>query len=283
MIRFTHQNTRTQLFALFLSAAPLAALGANVDIQPIPDLPLNNVPSVPAAVAAPPATSLWQISLGGGASYAPRYEGAAHDRLRFMPLIEASYNNGKFFISPLRGMGYNFSEEKELQYGVRLMPGHYRRQSMDPHLNGMGDIGLIPEVGLFFNQRIAPCYISGGITGGSHGNHAELGGGIGFPLSAIDRLRIGVNLNWGDDRYNQTYFGVTDVQAAASGNVLTAYTAGAGIKDYALTANWVRNYGKNWFSSAGFSWKQLMGSARQSPLTQRSSASSLNFLVGYRF
>lgn len=153
-----------------------AALGANVDIQPIPDLPLSNVPPTPSTVAAPPA-SAWRFSLGGGASYAPRYEGAARDRLRFMPLLDASYN-GKFFISPLRGMGYNLSDEKEVQYGVRLVPGHSRRESADPRLSGMGNIRLIPEAGLFFNRRFAPWYISSGITTGSHGTHAELRGTI---------------------------------------------------------------------------------------------------------
>lgn len=272
-----------KLFTLLLAGGfPMAALGANIDIQPIPDLPLNNVPSTPATVAAP-APSAWQFSLGGGASYAPRYEGAAGDRLRFIPLLEASYNNGKFFISPLRGMGYNFSDERDVQYGVRLMPGHSRRQSADPHLNGMGNIRYVPEAGLFYNRRIAPWYLSSGITTGSQGTHAELGGGIGFPLSGADRLRLGANLNWGDTHYNQTYFGVTAAQAAASGNVLTAYNANAGVKDFALTGNWIHNYDRNWFSNAGLSYKWLTGSARQSPLTQRSAAGSLNFLLGYRF
>jgi outer membrane protein len=272
-----------KLIVLLLAVViSMPALGANVDIQPIPDLPLNNVPAAPATEAAP-TTSAWKFSVGGGASYAPRYEGASHDRLRFMPLLEASYNDGKFFISPLRGMGYNFSDEKDVQYGVRLAPSHNRKQNVDPHLNGMGDIGFTPEIGVFYNQRFAPWYISSGISTGNHGTHAELGGGIGIPLSVADRLRLGANLNWGDTKYNQTYFGVTAAQAAASGYVLTAYTASAGIKDYALTGNWVHSFSKEWFSTAGLSYKWLTGSAKQSPLTQRSSAGSVNYLVGYRF
>lgn len=268
---------------MFLAtAASLTAMAADVDIQPIPDLPLNNIPPTSTAVTAPVAGG-WRFSAGGGASYAPRYEGAASNRLRFMPLAEASYNNGKLFISLLRGGGYNFSDNRDVQYGVRLAPGRGRRESADPHLNGMGNINFTPEAGVFYNQRFAPWYISGAISTGSHGIHAELGSGIGIPLSAADRLRLGVNLNWGDTRYNQTYFGVTAEQAAASGNVLTAYNASAGIKDYALTANWLHNYTKEWFSTAGLSYKWLAGSAKQSPLTLRSSMGSVNFLVGYRF
>jgi outer membrane protein len=261
---------------------PLSARAANVDMEPIPDLPLNTIPPL-AATETKPSPPVWKFSVGGGASYAPRYEGAANDRLRFMPLLEASYNDGHFFMSLLRGIGYNFSEERDMQYGVRISPGPGRRESTDPHLSGMGNIGFTPEAGLFFNRRFAPWYVSSGISTGSHGTHVEERTGIGFPVSASDRLRMGVNLNWGDSKYNQTYFGVTDAQAAASGNVLTTYNASAGIKDYAVTANWLHNYNQDWFSTAGLSYKWLAGSAKQSPLTQRDSAGSANFLVGYRF
>jgi outer membrane scaffolding protein for murein synthesis (MipA/OmpV family) len=262
---------------------PIAALGANnIDIQPIPDLPLKNTPP-PSSADAAPQNQLWQVSLGGGMSYGPRYDGAANDRLRFVPLLDASYNNGKFFFSPLRGIGYNFSSNKEAQYGVRLALGHARNESADPHLKGMGDITYVPETGLFFNQRLGLTYVSGGVTTGSHGSHIELGSGVGFPLGKSDRLRLGFNLNWGDKQYVQTYYGITTAQAAASGYALTAHEAGAGIMDYALTSNWAHNYDRSWFSNAGVSYKLLTGSAQYSPLTLRSATTSMNFLVGYRF
>ena len=259
---------------------PFSARAASMDMEPIPDLPLN---TLPPSMGAKPSVPVWKFSVGGGASYAPRYEGAANDRPRLMPLLEASYNDGQFFMSLLRGIGYNFSAAKNMQYGVRVSPGPGRRESADPHLSGMGNIGFTPEAGLFFNRRFAPWYVSSGISSGSHGMHVEAGAGIGFPVSASDRIRMGINLNWGDSKYNQTYFGVTPEQAAASGNVLASYTASAGIKDYALTANWLHDYNRDWFSTAGLSYKWLAGSAKQSPLTQRSSAGSANFLVGYRF
>jgi outer membrane scaffolding protein for murein synthesis (MipA/OmpV family) len=276
-------NTKARMKILFLVlsvAAPVPVLAANFDIQPIPDLPLSNLP---ASTEADTSAGTWRFTLGGGLSYAPRYEGAVHDRLRFMPLLDATYKNGKFFASPLRGVGYNFSGDRDAQYGVRLTPGKNRRESADSHLTGMGNIGFTPEAGLFYNQRFAPWYISSAISTGDHGTHAELGSGIGFALSPTDRLRVGVNLMWGDSKYNQTYFGVTPAQATASGNVLTAFNASSGVKDYALTGNWLHSFDRKWFSNAGVSYKWLTGSAKQSPLTQRRAASSVNYLVGYRF
>ena len=93
---------------------------------------------------------VWQASLGAGAAYVPRYEGAANNILRAAPLIDVSYSNGKFFISMTRGVGYNFSDSPYVQYGVRLGLGNARSESDDPHLNGMGDLKYIAEGGLFF-------------------------------------------------------------------------------------------------------------------------------------
>ncbi|HEY5994621.1 MAG TPA: MipA/OmpV family protein [Gallionellaceae bacterium] len=264
------------LLAAGMAALPAYAQRANT--EPIPDLPLRNVP--PAGEPAP-APSEWNVTLGGGMGYVPRYEGSANDRLRFMPLLEAS--KGHLFISPLRGIGYNFSDDRSKEYGVRLSLGHARWENADARLKGMGDIRYSAEGGAFLNLRFGPWYISSGLTTGIRGTHAELGGGMGLPVSSADRLRLGVNLNWGNGKYNQTYFGVNDQQALASGGVLTAYSASAGVKDYALTANWAHNFGKQWFSSTGFSVKRLAGSAANSPLTVRRTLSSANFLLGYRF
>lgn len=268
-------------FAGGVLLSPIAS-GEEIDTQQIPDLPVRSVPSGrPAENAA--SRSGWNFMLGGGISYAHRYEGAAGNRLRFMPLLEVSYNNGKLFISPLRGIGYNFSDDRNVQYGLRLAMVMGRRQNVDPHLNDMGDISRTAEFGPYLNWRVAPWYISGGINASSHGAHAELGGGLNLPLSAADRIRLGTNLNWGSAQYNQAYFGVTPAQAAASNNVLTPYQPGAGIKDYALTANWTHNYTKEWSGTAGWSSKRIVGSDQYSPLVMRRAMQSFNFLVGYRF
>jgi outer membrane protein len=268
----------TFLFLIFGVATVPIAFADSINIQPIPDLPLRSVPS--AGEATPPVSG-WRVSMGAGISFAPRYEGAANNRLRLVPLLEAT--DGHFFFGTLRGAGYNFSENRNLEYGVLLAPGHARWQNSDPRLNGMGDIRYSIEPGVFFNVRSAPWYFSSGFYTGIHGTHAEMGGGIFFLLSPADRIRFGVNLDWGNAQYNQTYFGVTPGQAVASGNALTPYSADAGIKDYALTSNWAHSFSKHWFSTAGVSYKWLAGSVQYSPLVESRIMRSLNFLVGYRF
>jgi outer membrane protein len=270
------------IIIIFATVASFCALGANMDnieLEPIPDLPINVVPSM--GMTTPVAG--WQFALGGGAGYAPVYEGSAESRIRFMPLLEATYDYGKFFLSPLRGIGYNFSDVRYTQYGIRVAPGRTRMESEDTHLNGMGNINFTPEAGLFFNKLFSHWYISSGINTGNNGTHAELGSGVRFRVTDVDGFRFGINLDWADTKYNQTYFGVTQEQSAASGNVLIPYNANAGIKDYALTFNWAHNFNKEWFSNCGLTYKWRTGSAEQSPLTQRDSSARLAFLLGYRF
>ena len=106
-------------FLVSLSLVSFSVMAANIDIEQIPGLPIKNIPPATSADSLAQSNKAWQVSLGGGLSYAPRYEGAANDRLRFMPLFDARYNNGKFFISPIRGIGYNFSDDKDTQYGIQ--------------------------------------------------------------------------------------------------------------------------------------------------------------------
>ena len=223
----------------------------------------------------------WKVTVGAGAATVPRYEGAGTNRIRFVPLLDLQH--GRFFAGTARGIGYNLSDNPALQYGPRLSVAPYRRQSVDARLNGMGDIGYGAEAGAYFNARLAPWYFKSSIAAGNHGTRLNFGGGYVMKLAATDKLNLGIGVNWANARYMQTYFGVTAAQAAASGGVLTAYNAGAGIKNYELKANWTHVWSRQWFSTAGVSIRQLAGTARNSPLTMRRTASSASFVVGYRF
>lgn len=225
----------------------------------------------------------WQATLGAGLSYAPRYEGAAYNRLRLVPLLDISYNKGGFFIGIARGIGFNFSDSKYIQYGVRALVGQARSQDEDPRLYGTGYIDYYPEASLFLSGRVGPLSFSSGVANSVYGTRADAGCSISIPLGKDDRIRLGAVVNWGDANYNQTYFGVTAAQAAASGNVLTPYNAGEGKKDTAWSASWRHSFDKEWFGSTSLTYKRLEGGAQFSPLTQRTSTLGLSYILGYRF
>jgi outer membrane scaffolding protein for murein synthesis (MipA/OmpV family) len=225
----------------------------------------------------------WQVSIGTGVSYAPRYDGDAENQLRLVPLLDINYHKGKFFIGVTRGIGFNFSEVKYFQYGVRVLLGEARSQDADARLYGMGNIDYYPEGSLFFSTHLGFMSLSSSIASSDYGTHANVGGNVAIPLGEDDRFRLGATINWGDSIYNQTYFGVTAAQATASGNVLAPYNAAEGKKDTTLSASWVHNFDKSWFSTTSVSYKRLEGSAQLSPLTQRASMVGESLMLGYRF
>ena len=221
----------------------------------------------------------WRFTAGAGIASVPRYEGAAGNRVRVFPLLDAS--NGHFFIGTGRGIGYNFSDDRSFQYGLRLHRAHGRKQDDDPHLNGTGDIGKAAEAGIYANAHFSNLYFASGLSNSSHGAHLQLGGGYTILLAATDLVRFGPSLNWANKKYMQTYFGIDATQSAAS--LLPVYTAGSGIKDYAINVRWLHFYSGTWFSNAGYSFKRLAGGVRQSPLVQDSTLHSASLAFGYRF
>jgi outer membrane scaffolding protein for murein synthesis (MipA/OmpV family) len=223
----------------------------------------------------------WKIVVGGGVASVPRYEGGSTNRYRAVPVLDME--KGNFFAGVSRGVGYNFSNDRSLQYGIRLTLAHARYQNADPRLNGMGDIRYTGEAGAFVSVDREHWYGLGNFATSSNGVRAELGGGFHTRLSELDTIRIGAMLDWGNGKYNQTFFGVTAAQAAASGNLLTAYNASSGVKDYGVTASWMHSFDRNWFSNVTLTAKQLSGAAKSSPLTTKTTMSSGAMTVGYRF
>ncbi|MDX8399026.1 MAG: MipA/OmpV family protein [Gallionellaceae bacterium] len=221
--------------------------------------------------------------MGAGVKYGPRYEGAATNQLRYVPILDINYRNGGFFIGVLRGIGFDFSESKYIKYGVRLHVGSARSPDNDAHLFGMTNIAYYPEASFFLSTRLGPLSFSSTAAGSSYGAHANLGCGLVIPLGKEDRLRLGVRANWDDGNYAQTYFGVSTTEAVASGNILTPYTATEGKRDTVLTAAWTHSFNKQWFANTGLTYKKLEGSAQFSPLAQRTSMNSMRFSLAYRF
>jgi outer membrane scaffolding protein for murein synthesis (MipA/OmpV family) len=225
----------------------------------------------------------WQVSLGTGVSFSPRYDGDADNQLRFVPLLDINYNKDKFFIGVKRGIGFNFSNVKYFQYGVSVILGQARSQYADARLYGMGNIDYYPEGNLFFSTHLGFISLSSNVASSNYGTHANVGGNLAIPIGKANNFRIGSTIVWGDPIFNQTYFGVTAAQATASGNILTPYSPAAGKIMTIMSAAWTHNFDKSWFSIVDLSYKRLEGSAQISPITQRNSMISEAILFGYRF
>ena len=225
------------------------------------------------------------FSLGAVALSMPKYTGADDRRLAAYPMFDAQWKNGAFF-SAVSGLGYNFSKDPSVQYGLRLSLEAARDESRSGKLRGLGDVNTAIETGGFFNYNIHQNYsLASSIRYGSGTDHNGLqvsfGGRATTLLSPQHRLSASIGANWANTAYMQSYFGVSPSQSAISG--YAQYTPSSGISDIKLGATWHWSIDSNWSLTTGASVTRLNGDAGRSPFVFQKNPVTIFSAATYRF
>lgn len=222
------------------------------------------------------------LSLGAGAAYLPRYEGAAEYRYRALPLID--YRRGNFFVGG-QGIGYNLSTVKSWQFGPVVSYRAPRHEDASARLRGLGSISGGADVGAYarwtMQQFSLSATVKRSLGGAATGTQASLGAGYGMRLGRRDRLSLGVSVDWADRHIMQAYFGVDGVQSMRSG--LPVYAAGAGLRRYGARVSWTHTFNRRWFSMASYNAYRLGNEIADSPVVQRRDGHVISLMAGYRF
>ena len=222
-------------------------------------------------------------SMGLGLGYMPAYEGADKYKWRALPLVDVQ--RGAFFLGTARGLGVNLSPIKNFQFGPQISYRAGRDENDAQKLNGLGDIKGGLEAGLFARYKLEAWFVQGSIRTAigdtSDGLVGQLSGGHEMRIGNQDRLVLSANLQWADDKYMQTYFGINPDQSIRSG--YRVHAAGAGVKSYGAGVNWVHSFTGGWFANMGMSVKTLAGDAVDSPIVEQKTAVIGNAGFGYRF
>lgn len=212
------------------------------------------------------------------------YKGSDESRTALLPLVEYRWASG-WFAGVGSGVGYEFLRETTTTAAVRLTPDFGRRESRSAALAGMGDIGARPEIGLTLNHALAGAGIGlhGGLRYGAGGDGllADAGVAWGLPLAPTVRLRLGATATLANAAYMQTFFGVSDTQAASSG--YAPYRAGAGLRDTRLSATLLVLPSAAWAVTAGLGLTTLHGDAADSPLTRERSSLTATATLSFAF
>ena len=220
-----------------------------------------------------------QFTVGGGVAGGARYAGARQSTFAPMLVLDYSHQSG-FFASTLRGLGYG-GRVGPVSYSAAL---GYRRERKEQdengvwgstggdELRGMGDVkgnasavtsvGYAPIDGLEFtvgadiplSQRQNGKNVHAGVTGRLFN-------------TATDKVTLGLAAGFGDSEYNQTYYGVTAVQAATS--KFAAYKPKAGLYEATAMLSWQRKFGTQWSVTSMVGASHLLKEASKSPLVQR--------------
>ncbi len=279
--------TGQRLAAAIVATAALLASGAHAQ-TPVPLAEWQFSAGIPLEKLFEPEIPKWQVMVGVGASLRPRYDGSQRYHVLAGPTVDIRYRD-LFFVSTGEGIGVNLVSTPHWRAGLALTYDFGRRAADDPgHLNGMGNIGFAPEAKIFAEYIVSkelPLVIRANIRralGGSDGWIGDVGAYMPMPGSSETFYWFaGPTMTFADSRYMNAWFGVSPTQAAASG--YRQYDASAGIKSFGagLSAMWFLD--KHWFLTGDAGWAQLMGSARNSPITQKATNLTVDFSVNYLF
>jgi outer membrane protein len=247
----------------------------------------------PAAPDAPQSSSqvpIWDFNVGAGAAFRPTFMGSDRYRAGPLPVLTASWRDtislNQDGIS-LYWHPFNFRMGGGVTYdGGRLdhetngvVPGG------DDRLRGLGDVD--GSVGLrgFASYRFGPIDFDASGTRyfgrDNNGIFVNFGASSTVMLSPKWLLRPHVRLTWADTNYTETYFGITNVQAARS--MFHQFEAGSGIEGINGGFNIGYSFNSHWYMGADASITQYMDDAAASPITIADTSGTVVMIVGYHF
>jgi outer membrane scaffolding protein for murein synthesis (MipA/OmpV family) len=241
--------------------------------------------------AAPPTGLSGSVSLG--VATMPRYEGSPNRRTMAAPDLTLSYRTTDWGHVDLdhSGLGWTFLEQDAWRAGVLLTADPGRKDHDvtglgfapgDDRLRGMGDVRASAEAGV--TAGYGPLGLSYRKSLGQRGHRgAQLDLGVSWPVPVTEAfaLNFTAGASWADQRYLQSYFGVTPEQSAASGYAVYTPKAGLHKVDLGVGAEYTLQPDLKLRASAGVS--ALGGDAKNSPIVAKKTGASGYVGLAYLF
>lgn len=230
------------------------------------------------------AANEWDVNLGIGMAEMPIYPGASSHWVRPVPLANISYGN-VFAVGP-NGAEVNLLHVDGLRFGPIISVLKGRDQNDDSRLNGLGNISPSIAAGVFAEYQAGPFDVLATVRQAvTHTNYGLLGQiRLDYRTPVVSKgviFNIGPDIEFANARYNQTWFGVSQVQSAQSG--LSAYSPGAGVKNYGIHAGLTVFCSEHVMVRLFGSVERLTGDDANSPIVQDKTQSLVGLGVAYHF
>jgi outer membrane scaffolding protein for murein synthesis (MipA/OmpV family) len=224
----------------------------------------------------------WNVVVGAGAIYKPKFEGSKEYEVSAVPFISAQFYD-RITIDPT-GLSVKAYDQGPFRFDVNVGYEGGREESDSDRLRGLGDVDAGATVGGKATVSWGPAdfFLSVDQTlGGSEGLLATAGVSAQRPIS--ERVILGAegSVTYADDNYMQSYFGVSAAQSARSG--LAQFDAEAGIKSAELSLSVTYLITDRWVLKAKETVGFLTGDAADSPIVEEDIQSKTLLLLGYRF
>lgn len=248
------------------------------------------------------ANDKWDISLGAGIMTAAEYEGSNNYETKAVPSFEITYDD-TYYLSMENGLGMNFYQTESLNIsgGISMTGGRDEKDSS--HLADLGDIDSTAAANLNFEYNldlITPHLNVVKHLGESKGTEVTIGVSTYIPVGLLtgtlshydvemanSDLEVGpaifadLSTTWADNKYNNTFFGVTDAQAAKS--KYNAEKIGSGFKAVNLDLGLNVPLNANWSLDTMISYSKLLGDVADSQLVREDDSIMGGMFVKYKF
>jgi outer membrane protein len=252
--------------------------------------------SAASAVGAPAAASKFEGALGLVLTHKPDYSGSSERK--FSPQLAGFVRYGRFTLTGAGGFTTRRNDDVErgldaelvrreglrVDLALRFDPG--RRESESVQLAGMGDIDPTIRTRLGVRWQPVPRWqlsLGASLDSLGRGGGYTIDAGVSrtFQIDGRQRVVLGAGASGAGDRYLQTWYGVSDDQALASG--YPAYRPSEGLRDVHASATWRIEYNPQWAGFTPLNVGRLLGAAADSPLTHQRSSVSLSAGIARRF
>ncbi|KVO46410.1 structural protein MipA [Burkholderia ubonensis] len=238
--------------------------------------------------AAAHAENQYTISLGGGV--APRYQGSSQYRGVVAPSFSATFDNGLFIGEDGIGYRMNLPHDVFVSAAVSYDSGRADENRFDlpgsDYLKGMGRIPGSVLVGVragvkLYGNAVLSVTLDTPVTHTTRGVSGQVDLAVPVFKAAKDEIVVTGSVHGGSGRYMQTFYGVTDAQAASSR--FRPYSPGGGIDSVSMSAVWTHAVSQHWSILATAGVSRLVGRAGNSPIVQSRTNYHGMAGVSYRF
>lgn len=234
-----------------------------------------------------------QGEAGAGLSWQVREPSGSRHEVKPMPYFDLQWQG--FDLDSEDGLSWAAAKGYGLSAGpfVNYIPG---RTANGP-LRGLRDVDDMGEGGAFIAYSLAPWWRLSAQAGQAFGAGTGQGGALGKLAGELDYPLGGgpseketiygsteLTAHHGDQRYEQTFFGVAPAQSQATG--LSAYHASGGLQDITLSQGAQIPLSEHWSLLGNVSWIHLEGAAQDSSLVRvhgQVNQTEVQTAIAYRF
>ncbi len=230
------------------------------------------------------AQSDWISQIGVLAIHWQVYEGSDEFESTGFPYFSFEYQN-RYFLHIIDGIGINFRNDGKVRLAASIAYATGRDESDADNLVGLGDISDGATLNLSTEYKFGLYSIGGKITNQITGDNTGLLVNTNVAYTHIIAnttvVKPALIASIANSRYTETYFGVNEDQAAASG--LNSYSPGAGLKSAGVKVDVMRVFANQWNLVGQVKYERLLGDTADSPIVLDKNQFTVALGVAYQF